>query len=94
MTEIGRPPWLVSGMLTAADAASHVTAPRIAFTLVLYPALYVALILALSRSSSIWHATSATPTSRLAMAMAARGVKLEDQLNVVNNPEKEGPAHA
>ena len=45
-TEIGRQPWLVSGVLTAADAASKVVAPKIAFTLVLYLALYAALIVA------------------------------------------------
>ena len=45
-TEIGRQPWLVSGVLTAADAASKVVAPKIAFTLALYLALYAALITA------------------------------------------------
>lgn len=45
-TEIGRQPWLVSGVLTAADAASKVVAPKIAFTLALYLALYAALIVA------------------------------------------------
>ena len=39
-TEIGRQPWLVSGVLTTAQAASKVvTAPKIALTLVLYLAL-------------------------------------------------------
>ncbi len=46
-TEIGRQPWLVSGVLTTAQAASTVvTAPKIALTLVLYLAIYVALITA------------------------------------------------
>ena len=45
-TEIGRQPWLVSGVLTAADAASQVVAPKIAFTLSLYLLLYAALITA------------------------------------------------
>ncbi len=36
VTEIGRQPWLVTGVLAAADAASTVPAPRIAFTLALY----------------------------------------------------------
>ena len=45
-TEIGRQPWLVSGVLTAADAASQVVAPKIALTLSLYLALYAALIVA------------------------------------------------
>jgi cytochrome d ubiquinol oxidase subunit I len=45
-TEIGRQPWLVSGVLTAADAASTVVAPKIALTLSLYLALYAALLTA------------------------------------------------
>ncbi|UUZ62374.1 cytochrome ubiquinol oxidase subunit I [Polaromonas sp. P1-6] len=46
VTEIGRQPWLVTGVLTAAEAASKVPAPRIAFTLALYLSLYAALIAA------------------------------------------------
>ncbi|MEL7047344.1 MAG: cytochrome ubiquinol oxidase subunit I [Pseudomonadota bacterium] len=46
VTEIGRQPWLVSGVLTTADAAGPVTAAPIAFTLVLYLALYVVLLFA------------------------------------------------
>lgn len=46
VTEIGRQPWLVSGVLTAADAASSVPAPRIALTLLLYLTLYAALLVA------------------------------------------------
>jgi cytochrome bd ubiquinol oxidase subunit I len=46
VTEIGRQPWLVSGVLTAADAASKVTAPKIALTLSVYLTLYAALITA------------------------------------------------
>ena len=89
-TEIGRQPWLVSGVLTAADAASKVTAPRIALTLSVYLALYVALIAAyisvvfyLAR-----HRTHAGKPS---------GDDLEDPPNVINYPEKEtgrGAAHA
>ncbi len=45
-TEIGRQPWLVFGVLTAADAASKVVAPKIALTLALYLTLYAALIVA------------------------------------------------
>ena len=46
-TEIGRQPWLVSGVLTAADAAAKtITAPKIALTLVMYLTLYAALITA------------------------------------------------
>jgi len=46
VTEIGRQPWLVSGVLTAADAASSVSAPKIALTLSLYLTLYAALLVA------------------------------------------------
>jgi len=44
VTEIGRQPWLVSGVLTAAQAASKVPASNILATLVLYLTLYVALL--------------------------------------------------
>lgn len=46
VTEIGRQPWLVQGLLLAADAASAVPAPNIAFTLAMYLVLYAALLLA------------------------------------------------
>ena len=46
VTEIGRQPWLVTGILTAADAASKVPAPKIALTLALYLTMYLALIAA------------------------------------------------
>jgi cytochrome d ubiquinol oxidase subunit I len=44
VTEIGRQPWLVTGVLTTAQAASQVPAGMIASTLVAYLAIYVALI--------------------------------------------------
>jgi cytochrome bd ubiquinol oxidase subunit I len=44
VTEIGRQPWLVQGVLTAADAASKVPASNIAFTLVMYLCLYAVLL--------------------------------------------------
>jgi cytochrome d ubiquinol oxidase subunit I len=46
VTEIGRQPYLVHGVLTAAQAASDVPAPMIAATLAMYLALYGALALA------------------------------------------------
>ena len=46
VTEIGRQPWLVQGLLLAADAASTVPAPNIAFTLSVYLTLYAALLIA------------------------------------------------
>ena len=79
-TEIGRQPWLVSGVLTAADAASQVVAPKIALTLSLYLALYAALIVAyvsvvfyLARHRS--HADKPFEAG------------MEDTLNPVNYPE-------
>ena len=44
VTEIGRQPWLVTGVLTAAQAASKLPASNILATLVLYLTLYVALL--------------------------------------------------
>jgi cytochrome d ubiquinol oxidase subunit I len=90
-TEIGRQPWLVSGVLTAAEAASSVVAPKIAFTLSLYLLLYAALIVAyvsvvfyLAR-----HKTHADKPFDSGM---------EDTLNPVNYPEKQagqkGALHA
>ncbi len=46
VTEIGRQPWLVYGVLTTAQAASRVPATNIGFTLVMYLLLYVILLLA------------------------------------------------
>ena len=44
VTEIGRQPWLVQGVLTAAQAASKVPTGNIAFTLVMYLSLYAVLL--------------------------------------------------
>ena len=44
VTEIGRQPWLVYGVLTTAQAASNVPAPMIATTLIGYLALYLFLL--------------------------------------------------
>jgi cytochrome d ubiquinol oxidase subunit I len=49
VTEIGRQPWLVYGVLTAAQAASNVAASNIAITLVTYLTLYAGLLLAYVR---------------------------------------------
>jgi cytochrome bd ubiquinol oxidase subunit I len=86
-TEIGRQPWLVSGILTAADAASNVTAPRIALTLAMYLTLYAALIAAYI-SVVFYLARHRTHADK------PFGDDLEDQSNVINYPEKEGRAHA
>lgn len=46
VTEIGRQPWLVYGVLTAAQAASEVPASNILFTLITYVTLYAGLLFA------------------------------------------------
>ncbi len=46
VTEIGRQPYVVYGLLRTADVASNVTAPNIAFTLVAYLAMYAFLLCA------------------------------------------------
>jgi cytochrome d ubiquinol oxidase subunit I len=46
VTEIGRQPYLVSGVLRTADAASDVPAPMIGLSLTLYLVVYAALIVA------------------------------------------------
>ena len=46
VTEIGRQPWLVQGVLTTAQAASTVPASNIALTLAMYLTLYSALLVA------------------------------------------------
>jgi cytochrome d ubiquinol oxidase subunit I len=49
VTEIGRQPWLVYGVLTTAQAASQVPAANIALTLSMYLVLYGALLTAYVR---------------------------------------------
>jgi cytochrome bd ubiquinol oxidase subunit I len=46
VTEIGRQPWLVTGVLTTAQAASQITAGMIGATLAMYLAIYALLIAA------------------------------------------------
>jgi cytochrome d ubiquinol oxidase subunit I len=45
-TEVGRQPWLVSGVLRTADAHGPVTTPQVGLTLVVYLVLYVLLLIA------------------------------------------------
>jgi len=44
VTEIGRQPYIVHGLIRTADVASNVAAPAIAFTLALYVGVYLALV--------------------------------------------------
>lgn len=45
-TEIGRQPWLVTGVMSTKDAVADVPAPMVATTLFIYLAVYVALLIA------------------------------------------------
>jgi cytochrome d ubiquinol oxidase subunit I len=60
-TEIGRQPWLVQGVLTAAQAASKVPAGNIAFTLAMYLSTYVLLLSAYV--SVVFHLARKAPTA-------------------------------
>ena len=46
VTEIGRQPFIVYGLVRTADVASNVPSPMIGLTLALYVAMYLALIVA------------------------------------------------
>ena len=87
VTEIGRQPWLVSGVLTAADAASNVTAPRIALTLAMYLSLYAGLIVAYV--SVLFYLARHKKHADQPFGDDAP----EDKLNVVNYPQQQGAAH-
>ena len=95
-TEIGRQPWLVTGILTSADAASKVPAPNIALTLAMYLILYSALLIAyvsvvfhLARTKK--YTGNCTDSDADAQALQPNAeTDIEVALNVVNYPEKEG----
>jgi cytochrome d ubiquinol oxidase subunit I len=93
VTEIGRQPWLVTGVLTAADAASKVPAPRIALTLSLYLALY-AVLLASYVSVVFYLARHRKHADKPFGDDDNTAGETEKELNVVNYPEKEGASHA
>jgi cytochrome d ubiquinol oxidase subunit I len=73
VTEIGRQPWLVTGVLRTADAASSVPAPTIGVSLSVYLTLYVALLLAYV--SVLFHMAAKAGAGKLhtAAAPAPRG---------------------
>jgi cytochrome d ubiquinol oxidase subunit I len=74
VTEIGRQPWLVYGVLTTAQAASAVSAKNIAITLLIYLLLYVALLI--SYISVIFHlAKKAIYKNDLANEQPPQGVQ-------------------
>ena len=72
-TEIGRQPWLVTGLLTTKQAVADVPAPMVLGTLLAYMAVYLALILAyvgvlfhLARKSADGKPVAMMPTSSAA----------------------------
>ena len=89
-TEIGRQPWLVTGVLTAAQAASDVAAPMLALTLAAYLALYAALVVAYV-SVVFYLARHHTHAARPFGDDPTAG-DTEKAPNVVNYPEKQGRA--
>jgi cytochrome d ubiquinol oxidase subunit I len=92
VTEIGRQPWLVTGVLTTAEAASTVPAPRIAFTLVMYLGLYAALTAAYI--SVVFYLARHKKHADKPFGDDETAGETEKELNVVNYPEKEGAPHA
>ncbi|MDP3412290.1 MAG: cytochrome ubiquinol oxidase subunit I, partial [Polaromonas sp.] len=92
VTEIGRQPWLVTGVLTTAEAASSVPAPHIAFTLVMYLGLYAALTAAYV--SVVFYLARHKKHADKPFGDDNTAGETERELNVVNYPEKEGGAHA
>lgn len=91
VTEIGRQPWLVTGVMTTLEAASKVPAPKIALSLAMYLVMYAALIVAYI--TVVFYLARHKKHADKPFGDEANG-KLEDQLNVVNYPEKEGYPHA
>lgn len=74
VTEIGRQPYIVHGMLRTADVASNVPSPYIAFTLALYCTLYAALLVAyvaVIRHLAEKPSEALTPPARPATAVKA-----------------------
>ena len=90
VTEIGRQPWLVTGVMTTLEAASKVPAPKIALSLALYLTMYAALIVAYI--SVVFYLARHKKHADQPFGDDASG-QLEDQLNVVNYPEKTGLPH-
>jgi cytochrome bd ubiquinol oxidase subunit I len=89
VTEIGRQPWLVTGVMTTLEAASKVPAPKIALSLAMYLTMYAALIVAYI--SVVFYLAR---HKKHADKPFGDDAPLENQLNVVNYPEKAGASHA
>ena len=91
VTEIGRQPWLVTGVMTTLEAASKVPAPKIALSLALYLTMYAALIVAYI--SVVFYLARHKKQAGKPLGDEDSD-KLENQLNVMNYPEKEGHSNA
>jgi cytochrome d ubiquinol oxidase subunit I len=72
VTEIGRQPWLVQGVLTTAQAASQVSAKNIAMSLAMYLTLYAALLSAYV--SVVFYLAKKAATGDAEHAVANKGV--------------------
>ncbi|WP_431094898.1 cytochrome ubiquinol oxidase subunit I [Polaromonas aquatica] len=92
VTEIGRQPWLVTGVLTTVEAASTVPAPRIALTLAMYLVLYAVLLV--SYVSVVFYLARHRKHADKPFGDDDTAGETEKELNVVNYPEKEGAPHA
>lgn len=75
VTEIGRQPWLVQGVLTTAQAASAVPPASIALTLAMYLSLYVVLLVSyisvvfyLAKKSTLGDASDSSETAAAGLA--------------------------
>lgn len=77
VTEIGRQPWLVQGVLTAAQAASQVPARHIAATLVMYLVMYALLLFAYLRVVFYLAAKASRPDAAPGAGGAAAPVAMQ-----------------
>jgi cytochrome d ubiquinol oxidase subunit I len=72
VTEIGRQPWLVTGVLKTADAASDVAAPFVLSTLIIYLAAYAVLLIAFVAAIS-YIGRKAPPQEQANLTLAMSG---------------------
>jgi cytochrome d ubiquinol oxidase subunit I len=73
VTEIGRQPWLVTGILKTADAASNIPAPSVLSSLIMYLLTYAGLLAAFV--AAVFHIGKKTPPAEepnLTMAMSGK----------------------
>lgn len=79
VTEIGRQPYLVSGVLKTADAVTTIASENVLFTFILYLSLYVVLLLAYVKTLFL---------------LARKSISVEEyDLNVPGRPDIKGPVN-